>query len=318
MAGKCRFDVWGFTSVAKVLAQVALMGALTLSSLGQETSGQSQTPPGQQSEPATAGAHPALPHGKKLMLKDGTFQLVREYKVEGDRVRFYSMDSMQWDELPASMVDWEATKRVEMEEARRGAAVVEKARVQEQARQAEALDIDASLEVAPGVFLPPGEALFVFDGKAVLQLSQAETNSKFSKGQFLKQVLVPVPIVPTRHTISIKKAHAALRIDQTEPEFYMRTADAREPEMELIRAKVRGDVRQIENLDELFKQQIEKADTLPLQRWEVARGVYRFTLGHALEPGEYALAEIVQGTSMSLYVWDFGVGSIPEPAPRTK
>jgi hypothetical protein len=151
----------------------------------------------------------------------------------------------------------------------------------------------------------------------VLQLSQAETDSKLNRGQLLKQVLVPIPIIPTRHTISIRKAHAAFRLQQTQPEFYMRTADAREPELELIHAKVHGDTRHIENVDELFKEQKQTANTLPLQRWEIARGVYRFTLGQGLESGEYALAEIVQGTARSVYVWDFGIGSVSGPASNS-
>ena len=184
---------------------------------------------------------------------------------------------------------------------------------QETARLAQPLDIDASLEVASGIFLPPGAGLFAFDGKAVLQLPQAETNSKLSKGHFVEQVMVPVPIIPTRHNVSIHGLHAKLRLRTDQPEFYMRTADARTPEMQLIRAKAHGENRQIENVDELFGQQRAAGDTISMQRWEIARGVYRFTLSKPLTPGEYALAEATGDEVMSLYVWDFGVEAGPAP-----
>jgi hypothetical protein len=250
------------------------------------------------------------------MLTDGSFQLVREYKVEGDRVKYYSLDSSQWEQIPVSLVDWEATKKVEAEEAQRDAAIIAKVKTQEVARQAVPLDIDASLEVAPGIFLPPGEHLFVFDGKAVLPLPQAETDSKFSKGHFIEHVMVPIPIVPTRHSISIQGAHAKLRIVNTRPEFYMRLANGREPELVLIRTKVHGDIRHVENLDQIFDLSEEKRDSVPIQLWVVAGGVYRFTLGHELAPGEYAIAEMVRDEGAGLYVWDFGVDASAASAPR--
>jgi hypothetical protein len=188
-----------------------------------------------------AAATTVLPRGKKLMLTDGSFQLVREYKIEGDRVRYYSIDSSQWEQIPLAMVDWEATKKVEAEEAKTDAALVAKVHKQEAARVAVPQDIDASLEVAPGVFLPPGDLLFVYDGRAVLPLPQAETDSKLSKGHFIEQVMVPIPIVPTRHSISIAGAHAKLRIREGRPEFYIRVSDSRQPALVLIRAKAHGD-----------------------------------------------------------------------------
>jgi hypothetical protein len=282
---------------------------------GQNSAGSSQSSPlslqspAEQSKPeASQTTAPALPRGKKLLLKDGNFQLVREYKIDGDRVRYYSLDSSQWEEMPAALVDWDATKNAEAEESRRDAAVVAKVDTEERARRAEMkLDIDASLEAAPGVFLPPGEGLFVFDGKAILQLAQAATAENLSKKQLLKQVLVPVPIVPTRHTVTIGGARARLRLKNGQSEFYMRTADGREPEMELVRAHIHGDERQIENLDQLFGETHATRDSISMQRWAIAPGVSRFTLSQTLPPGEYVFMEIVQGQGTSLFVWDFGV-----------
>ncbi len=259
-------------------------------------------------QPDHTAASPQYPRGKKLVLKDGNYQLAREYHIEGDRVRYYSPDSGQWEEMPAALVDWDATHKLEAEEAKRDAAVLSNAHATDTARKAEMpLDVDASLEAAPGVFLPPGEGMFVYNGTTVLPLSQALAGSKLSKGRVLEQVLVPIPVVPSRHTISIPGTRAKMRLSKAQPEFYMRTADAREPEVILIHLKVRHDDRLVENLDTLFMHGSEKRNELLLQRWQVARGVYRFTLGQPLPPGEYAFAEEVQGEGMSLYVWDFGV-----------
>jgi hypothetical protein len=272
------------------------------------TNGASSTP---SSGGANSAENPVIPRGKKLVMKDGTVQPVREYKIEGDRVRYYSLDSLDWQEMPASLVDWDATKKIEAEEAARDAKLNEKVHLQEEGRIVQPLDIDASLEVASGIFLPPGEGLFIFDGKTVTPMAEAEIGTKLSKKKALEKVLIPIPVVPTRHTVTIHGAHATLRVPLGQTEFYMRTADGREPELDLVRTKIHGDSRDIANVDELFGQEAASANTLLFQRWEIAKGVYRFTIGQSIEPGEYALIEILQEGGMSVYVWDFGV----DPAP---
>jgi hypothetical protein len=286
------------------LASQVVLFAPTL--LAQAAAGPVRQSP-EPTKPVSSVPIESMPRGKKLVLKDGNFQLVREYKIEGERIRYYSLERSQWEEIPMALVDWEATRKLEAEDAKRGAETVAKAHEEEQARRAEPLEIDASIEAAPGVFLPPGEGLFVFDGKGVFPLTQAETDIQLNKGHLLKQVLVPIPIIPTRHTVTLKGSHALFRIGAGQVEFYMRTADGREPEMELIRAKVRVNKRLVENLDMLFDRESAKREALPMERWQIAPGVYRFTMGRALEPGEYALTEILEAEGRSLYVWDFGV-----------
>jgi hypothetical protein len=299
----------GFELSTRAIVLVALILPLVAAIWAQAPSGS------RSGDRPTSPAAPKLPRGRKLMLKDGSFQLVREFELEGERVRYYSIDRSQWEEIPAELVDWELTKKVEAEEAERDHVAVARVEKQELARLAEPIDIDASLEAAPGVFLPPGEGLFAFDGRAILKLAQAEINSKINKTKALERVLVPIPIVPARHTISIHGARSTLRVQYAQPEFYMRTADGREPELELVHAQVHGGDREIEKVDQLMGQQRASGATLPIARWLIAHGVYRFTLGKAIEPGEYALIEIVQTESMSLYVWDFGVDRTNTGAP---
>lgn len=324
MAGMRRFTIqqvrWRIRATLFVFAGLALASTFLIPASAARPQAAQPPPshePSQQNQPVAPAAAPKLPRGKKLMLKDGSFQLIREYKVEGDRVRYYSLDSGQWEEMPATLVDWDATRKVEAEETKRDAELVAKVHVREEERRASPLDLDASLETAPGVFLPPGEGLYLFDGKAVLPLTPAETNERLDKGHLAKEVLIPFPGVATRFTISIKGAHAKLRVNRQQPEFYMRVAEGQEPEMQLVPAKVHEDKRDIENVDKRYGREGVKWNNLPLQRWEVARGVYRFTLGQPLEAGEYALVEVVHSEmGMSLYAWDFGVDA--SPATKTK
>jgi len=142
-----------------------------------------------------------LPRGKKLVLKDGTYQIVREYQKTGERVRYYSLERGDWEELPASMVDWEATAKAEGEAEKSSSAMVEKVHKQEKAaRMDNVADIDASLPVGDGAFLPSGEGMFVVEGKSVRILDQVVSGVKTDKKRTIEQILSPIQIVPENGT----------------------------------------------------------------------------------------------------------------------
>ena len=285
-------------------------------------------------EPAASPTTPTgVPRGKKLVLTDGSYQLVRDYEKKGDRVRYFSVERGAWEEIPAALVDWDATKKAEATDEKTSAALLQKVHVQEAAANAQTpVEVDASLTVAPGVFLPDGEGMFALEGKSIKKLGQAGSEVKTDKKTVLKQVLSPIPIVPSKHNIEIPGTKATVRLAAGVPEFYLRepppdperyssllrTGRQGEsgPEVALVRAKVKGGKRLLESIRSQFGQEISQdRDEIVIQRWEVAPDIYRFTLSAPLPPGEYALAEILDD-GLNLYVWDFGVDAAAAPASK--
>jgi hypothetical protein len=311
--------------IATYLSRLSLLGLLCLPFAFAGARWQAKAMPQQESTTPKPSATPeAFPKGKKLYLKDGTYQIIREYQRNGDHVRYYSLERGDWEEIPASMIDWDATTKEAAAEDKAAAALVEKVHKQEEAKRMDNVaDIDASLQVGQGVFLPSGEGMFAVEGKSVKLLVQVGSQTKSDKLRTIEQIMSPVPIVPGKRTVVIPGAHATLRLRSATPEFYLREASPDPdrvspivkssrpgesgPEVELLRAKVVHNSRQLESITSLFGQEISQArDTISVQRWEVAPMVYRFTLSQPLAPGEYVLAEILPD-GLNYFVWDFGV-----------
>jgi hypothetical protein len=258
----------------------------------------------------------ALPKGKKLILTDGTFQMAREYTVEGDRVRYWSVERSQWEEIPANLVDWDATHKAEAEQAGRDAELKAKIRASQLAQLTKDIDVDRSLEIKPGLFLPDAVGFYAIDrDKLIREMKQSGAVVKTSTGREVEKIVTGVSLIPSKKTMEIPGEHAAMRLTTAEPEFFMRPADSREPRFRLLRTQIKGGHRVIEDISiRAWGEEKHKATEIEIQTWTPATGVFRYTVDERLEPGEYTFVEMTD-EGINGYVWDFGIDA---PGSKTK
>jgi hypothetical protein len=249
-----------------------------------------------------------LPKGKKLVLTDGTFQIVREYQRAGDRVRYYSVERSAWEEIPAALVDWTATQKAEAEQETQQKELVKEIAESERAARLAGLDVDTSFEVRPGTFLPDNVGFYALDGNKIAPMQQEKAALHTEKGRAVAKIVTGVPLISSKQDMEIPGKQAGLRIHTGDAEFYFRTADKREPHLTLLRAEVKGEKRTVAVIStNIAGQQTFKNREVSLLQWDAARGLYRYTVDQPLEAGEYAIIETTPSEGQSMYVWTFGV-----------
>jgi hypothetical protein len=248
----------------------------------------------------------------KLFMKDGSYQLVSSYEVRGDRVRYYSLERSEWEEVPASLVDLAATRRAQEEEKAAAKKELEEAREIEQQRFER--PEESGFEVAPGIRLPQDEGVYSFDGLRVIRLIQSSAEVVTDKKRAALLLAIPGPLLKSRSFVVLPGAKAAVRLQQPLPVFYVQSADGLGPKLELIRLKPGKEARVVERVESRagVSRPAELRAAVPLERTQVAPGIHKLVPTQALDNGEYALGELVQ-EKLNLELWDFGIG---EPASK--
>src|SRR6202167_3282367 len=122
----------------------------------------------------------------KLYLKDGGFHLVREYQVQSDRVRYYSVERSQWEEIPLDLVD---LKRTASEIAERQTQRTEETKVVVEEEKAVH---EMRAEVAS---IPRDPGVYYVEDNAVKPIKVAESKVHNNKGRTVLKILTPLPVV---------------------------------------------------------------------------------------------------------------------------
>src|SRR5579859_162149 len=257
---------------------------------------------------------------RRLIMKDGTYQTTTQWEIKGERVRYYSAERYDWEELPKDLVDWDATDKYNSERA--GARDED---VKEIVKADEADEREAPL-VAPGLRLPNTGGVFLFDQfnsqPQLVELIQngSELNKHMGRN-ILRSAINPLALSSTQ-TIELKGLHARVQAHTGQPALYLNidTGDESQPQFTqkadkdqqpgrygIVRVEQKKGVRIVGKLNVAMYGKVSQKEawipvtTSPLGDW------VKLTPSAPLPPGEYAVVELLDKKQINLFVWDFGV-----------
>jgi hypothetical protein len=234
----------------------------------------------------------------KLYLKDGSFHVVREYKVDGDKVTYYSVERSEWEEIPVDLLD---LKRTGSENAARTAKLAEEAKMiseEDKARRDQDREV-MKIPQDPGAYMLENNQLRIF--------KVAESKVHSNKGRTVLKVLSPLPTISGKATVELDNAHSTNVLKDVRPEIYFQlSADER---FGIIKLTPKGEVRIADKLSivPITKEVIDDIDEVPIFRKQMSDNLlYKIWPEQPLENGEYAVVQFTPGKT-NMQIWDFAV-----------
>ena len=286
----------------------------------------------------------AQTQSKRLILKDGSYQIVTKFELQGDRVHYFSAERNEWEDVPDSLIDWDATNKYEKDRAagkQSPEAIALDKELEEDRQEKEAL----SPHVAPGLRLPAEGGVYALDtyltGPQLVPLDQnnGEVNRQTKRNVFRAAIN---PVSGAKHTVELTGPSSKIQVHASLPTIYVnlsplngedepappdessnagkksereKSKGEKKPSAELpwdrfriIRVEVKGDRRIVGEIKTaVYGKVTQEQDTIPTTDERLGEGWTKITPKAPLAPGEYALAEILGTQGMNSYVWDFGV-----------
>jgi hypothetical protein len=284
---------------------------------------------------------------KRIILKDGSYQKVTKYEVIGDRVHYFSAERGQWEDVPGDMVDWTATKKYEQDQqaaVAKAAADADKARAEQEKEDHISAEEATSPEVAPNLHLPEAGGVFAYDEfggtPQLLELTQSTSQTDNHSGTYRLKHAVN-PLSSKIATVELPGAHAKVQVHSRRPIIYLNIdtetdtediLDANKPKKRVVQEpRPSSDAFRF-----LFVRLAEKKDFRILETittnvvddtsysQKVIHTVGLLTPGNLwieiqpkedLEPGEYAIEEMLSEDAVNPYVWDFGINPNAPQSP---
>ena len=241
---------------------------------------------------AAAGLSAAV----NVYLTDGTYQRAREYQVLGDRVRYYSVERSDWEELPLALVDLKKTKAEEEADKSSRKAEVDALDSEEKAEREYRREI-ARVPQEAGVYWIESE-------QKLTPLKLAEGKIVKDKKRSILKVLSPIPIVAGKSTLELDGETAVFIVTGDRPEFYFRLDQLERIALVELAPKKGSRLVETWNKMPVSNELVQEHKEVEIFRRQVSDGLYRVWPQKVLPPGEYALIQFTEGEG-NTRVWDF-------------
>jgi len=286
-------------------------------------------------------ANGAPPHRTRLILKDGSYQVVMSYQVKGKVVNYVSAERGETEQLPTDLVDWDATHKWEQrhpadDTQAPGPAIDPELLKEEADRRA------LTPEVAPDLSLPDQDSVVALDyyrgTPELVPLVQSGGDLNHQTSHNILKLSIN-PRSASHEILQLKGVESAVQMHVDQPIIYLRIGDdsgvsrggtpftvdthgagsgaktdsaggSPNSGYVMVRADVRTDARVLASfnigmLGSSVKAQQDVVETttemLPGGHW------MKVTPKHPLDFGEYALMEVISENEVNRSVWDFGV-----------
>ena len=279
---------------------------------------------------------------QRLVLKDGTYQVVTKYQKVGDRVRYFSAERGQWEELPASLVDWAATEAWAKDH-KPGSepvspAVPEAAAIDKEEQHARARTPD----VSPGLRLPDQDGIWALDTfhdqPELVALAQNSASLDRQTGHNVLRATLN-PLGGIQQNVQIPGAESKVKLHVNDPAFYVSIVgvDDNEADSSAVTVDTRGagsakeknpfnstnsqyaivrvrsnfkkDYRVVSGIKIGMAGKVTQTEDVIPTTAQVLPGNrwIRLTAKEPLTIGDYALMELLGPGEVNLSVWDFRI-----------
>lgn len=238
----------------------------------------------------------------RLYLTDGTWHMVREYQKLEDRVRYYSTERGDWEELPLDLVDLKKT------EAERGARLAEEKKAAAADDEEEKFDREVKREIAR---VPEDPGVYFVDGSEMKEIKRATLKSLTDKKRTALRIIVPVPMIAGKASLELPGEHAGVTVPGERPNLYFRIDSTQRFTIVRMRPKKGVRVVAVMQVEPMTKMAFFDMDVIDVFRQQLRDNLYKVWPTKPLPAGEYALVQYSEGEaadSGEILAWDFRVG----------